>query len=257
MVKGVSIKFKSYADVPKLLDLIKLEKELKKHSKIVIKPSLKDENSQNTPVEFTEEVLRYCMANKNPAAEVFIAEGSDGNITMDLFDKEGYRKLAEKYSVGLIDLNHSEVEEIHDGEFMKFSNIMYPKILLDSFIISLPKLAEDPEMEMQGSLSNMIGAFPLSYYKGFFSSTKNKLRKWPLKYAVHDILRCKMPSLGIIDASSQGMIIAGQPLEIDKQAAKALGKDWKGVGYIRLVDDSFAHQLAAQAVKKEPSEKQE
>ncbi|MBX4196893.1 DUF362 domain-containing protein [Candidatus Pacearchaeota archaeon] len=250
MVKGVSIKFKSYAEtVPKLLDVIKLEGELKKHSKIVLKPSLKDEESHHTPVEFVEEVLKYCMRHKNPAAEVFIAEGSDRNITMDLFEQKQYKKLAETYSVGLIDLNNAEVEEIQDGEFMKFGTVMYPKILLESFIISLPKLAEDEETDIQASLSNMLGAFPLSYYRGFFSSTKNKIRKWPLKFAIHDVLRCKMPSLGVIDASEQGMILAGQPLEIDKQAAKALGKDWKGVGYIRLVDESFAAEMLAKSVK--------
>ena len=71
MAKGVSVKFKSYADtIPRLLDVIKLNDELKKHNKIVLKPFLKNSESLNTPTEFTEAVLKYCLSNKTPAKNV-------------------------------------------------------------------------------------------------------------------------------------------------------------------------------------------
>lgn len=254
MAKGVSIKFKSYKEtIPKLLQLIKLEKEIQKHNKIVLKPSLKNHDVQNTPVEFIEEVLKYCLANKNSETQIFIAEGSDGEQTLDMFESSGYKSLSEKYNIGLLDLNESEVEEIQDGEFMKFESIAYPKILLDSFIISLPKLAEDSESEMQGSLSTMLGAFPSKYYQGIFARKKSKIRKWPIKYSIHDILRCKMPNFAIIDASEQGIIVAGVPLDMDKQVAKLLGKEWKDVPHLRLVDESFAKDIA----RKEAAEKEQ
>jgi uncharacterized protein (DUF362 family) len=240
MAKGVSIKFRSYKEtIPKLLSLIKIDRELKKHSKIVLKPSLRNEKSRNTDVSFVESVLQYCLEHKNPGTQVFIAEGSDGANTLELFDKRGYRELSEKYSIGLIDLNTAEVEQIQDGEFLKFEKIMYPKILLDSFVISLPVLSEDPETEISASLSNMLGAYPADYYQGIFSKTKNKIRKWPTKYAIHDLLKCKMPEFTVIDASEQGIILAGIPLNMDKQAAKLLGKEWKTISHLRLVSESF------------------
>lgn len=242
MAKGVSIKFKSYKDtVPKLLSLIKLDKELKKYEKIILKPSLRNEKSRNTDVTFVESVLQFCLEHKNSGAQVFIAEGSDGTNTMDLFDKRGFRELSERYSIGLIDLNTAEVEQIQDGEFLKFEKIMYPKILLNAFIISLPVLSEDPDTEIMASLSNMLGAFPADYYQGIFSKNKNKIRKWPIKFAIHDLLKCKMPEFSVIDASEQGAILAGIPIDMDKQAAKLLGKDWKSVSYLRLLDESFSH----------------
>ena len=85
----------------------------------------------------------------------------------------------------------------------------------------------------------MLGAFPSSHYKGFFSRNKNKIRKWPIKYSLHDILRIKIPDFAIIDHSSQGSIMAGLPLELDKQVAKALGKDWRNVPYIKLLDEAL------------------
>ena len=255
MAKGVSIKFKSYAEsVPKILENTKLDSEIKTHDKIVLKASLKISTSVNTPVEFTEAVLSFCLANKNPSAQVFIAEGSDGEDTMQLFEKAGYKNLAEKYSIGLIDLNNTEAEEVFKPNFNKFDSIMYPKILKEGFIISLPKLAEDPELEMQASLSNMIGAFPARYYKGLFSKEKSKIRRWPLKFSLHDLLLCKMPEFALIDTSDYDVILAGIPLEMDKQAAKLLGKEWKSVSHLRLISESIPE---SPSVKEKQTENKE
>lgn len=241
MVKGVSVKFKSYEDtVPRFLKFVKFGDTLKDKSTIVLKPSLKHSSGHNTSAAFVDEVLKFVMANKDVSSKVFLAEGSDGEDTLEVFDSSGYRQLAEKYGVSLIDLNTSEVEEVHDRDFLKFEKIFYPKILLESFVIALPRLTEDAESEMQGSLSTMIGAYPASHYKGLFSTKKSKLHKWPLKYSIHDIIRCKMPEVAIIDASDYGLLLAGKPLELDKQAAQVMGKDWKSIQHIRLIDESFA-----------------
>lgn len=254
MAKGISIKFNSYVQtMPKLLQLIKFEKEIQKHDKIILKPSLKNNESQSTQVEFVEEIIKYCLAHKKNESSIFIAEGSDGEDTMEMFENRGYKTLSEKYNIGLLDLNESEIEEIQDGNFLKFESIAYPKILLDSFLISLPKLAEDSEFEMQGALSTMIGAFPSKYYQGIFARKKSKIRKWPIKYSIHDILRCKMPNFTIIDASEQGSIIAGMPIEMEKQAAKLIGKEWKNIGYLKIVDESFSKEI--EKMQKDEEEK--
>ncbi len=241
MTKGVSIRFRSYSEtVPKLLEVLKLDKELPKHDKIVLKPSLRNATSIHTSPAFLEQVLRFCLAYKASDAEVFIAEGSDGADTMELFENVGYKALAERYNVGLIDLNHAEVDEMVNGDFLKFDKIMYPRILRQSFVISLPALADDAELEMQGALSNMIGAYPASHYKGFFSRDKNKIKQWPLKYTIHDILLCKMPEFAIIDASAQGVILAGLGLDMDLAGARLLGKDEKSISHLKLVKDSIS-----------------
>jgi len=246
MAKGVSIKFRSYSEtVPRLLELINLGKELKKHTKIVLKPHLREikgDKTLSTPVAFVEQVLRFCIKNKNPVSEIFIAEGADGIDTMELFDKFGYTKLAERYGVGLIDLNHSEVEKVSGNNFLKFEEIFYPKILKESFVISLPMLNLDEEMVFVGALSNMIGAFPAKHYRGFFKKAKTKIRKWPMKYSIHDILRCKLPDFAIIDSSEKGVILAGLPHEVDKQAAKLLNFEWKNVDYLKMVEEAFLQE---------------
>ncbi|MFH1425349.1 MAG: DUF362 domain-containing protein [archaeon] len=239
MAKGAAIKFQSYEETtPKILKLLKLQDELKKYDKIILKPYLTNPKEDSTSSEFTEAVLKFCLENKNPVAEVFIAEGAEEDDTTELFESLGYQKLAEKYGLGLIDLNNTETEELQDDDFSRFEKIQFPEILRESFLISLPKLSENLETGINGSLSIMLGAFPSSHYSGFFSQGKNKIRKWPIKYSIHDILKCKFPDFAITDASEQGSILAGLPLEIDKQSAKLLGKNWQEVPYIKLLDQA-------------------
>lgn len=242
MAKGASINFRGYEEtIPKLLDLLKLGTELKKYDKVVLKPHLTNSPQDSTPVQFVESVLKFVLENKNPVAEVFIAEGADGYDTEDLFDSQGYKTLAEKYPVGLVDLNNTETEEIEDAYFSRFSSIHYPKILRESFVISLPKVAQDEETTITTALSNMLGAYPSNQYSGFFSSTKNKIRKWPIKYSINDIIRCKMPEFAVADASEHGAILAGLPLEIDKQSTKFFPElHWKNVPHISLIHDEFS-----------------
>jgi uncharacterized protein (DUF362 family) len=249
MVKGVSVKFKSYEEtIPALLRLIKFDNVLKQQERVVLKPGLVEGENAGTPVEFVEPVLKFCMENKNPGTEIFIAEGCDGDDTNEVFEERGYKRLAEKYGVGLIDLNKTEAEEIENPDFLRFDEIMYPRILKDSFVISLPMYKKHEEIGLSGALSNMVGAFPLQYYKSFFSKRKNKLDGVPFKYLIHDCLKCKMPEFSIGDASLQGQIFAGQPLEIDKQAAKLFGFNWKDISYLKLLEESFNSSSAENIV---------
>lgn len=247
VAKGVSVKFKSYEEtIPRVLDIIKFDLELAKQQTIILKPSVQPDGTI-TKLGLVEAVLKYCLAKKQGPARVFIAEGSDGASTEDMFEAAGYTRLAENYPVSFIDLNTAAVEHTQNGEFLKFESIAYPIALKEAYIISLPAPCEHPELEYAGALANMIGAFPAKHYAGWFSQTKNKLREHPLKYAIHDILKVKMPDATIIDASDKGALFVGNPLEMDKQAAKLYKGDWKNVQHLRLLEESAVyHQKRAE-----------
>lgn len=243
MTKGLSMRYNSYEDtLPKLLRLLKLDKELKKYHTIILKPTITQNKESSTSTEFLEPIIQFCIQNKNPIADIFIAEGADGVDTIEQFEEFGYNKLAEKYAIGLLDLNTAETEQIGSNDLLRFEQIKFPRHLRDSFLIVLPKLHEDSILGFHGALSSMLGAFPAKHYKGIFSKTKTKLYKWPIKYAIHDILQCKMPNLAITDASEHGFILAGQPLAVDKYSAKLLNIEWKTIPHIALIDEAILEQ---------------
>lgn len=245
MVKGLAVKLKSYEEtIPKVLDLIKLSEELKKHKNIVLKVHIVPGQPENsTKIEFLEPLVEFCVKNKGPGSDIIIAEGVDGAETRDLFDELGFTSLAEKYSLGVIDLNESSSVEVQNPEFLRFKSIHYPELLLNSFVITVTPVRQNNELGLSASLDTMLGAFPGYKYRGFFSSTKKKLKEHPTKYQIHDILKCKMPDLAVMDASEYGYLITGKPLDMDKQAAKLFSLDWNNVPHIRLVDESFSQQL--------------
>lgn len=255
MAKGVTAKFTSYSDtVPRLLKVIKFDQELKNHNLIVLKPFARDKNSPFTSPAFLEQVLRFCLENKSSDARVVIAEGSDGIDTLEYFSELGYKKLAERYNIGVVDLNNAELEEVRSPHFVKFEAIHFPKILKDGFVISLPPLSEDRELGAITALSNMVGAFSAKKYKGFFSKNKNKIREWPMAYSLHDIAVCKMPDFTLIDASQKGFLIAGKALDADKEAAKLVAKDPKSMAYLRLIEETQKRAAIDAASKDEGTE---
>ena len=251
MVKGVSIKFKSFEEsAPKILELIKLGDELKKYERIVIKPRVVQNKEDSSDVRFVEQIVKFCVANKNPGAGVSIAEGVDGENTMELFEEQGYKQLAETHGASLVDLNKTQCDSIGSNDFVGFESIMYPSILKDSFVISMPSLRENDKTQFTGALANMLGAFPSEYYRGFFSSSKTKIRKFPIKYAIHDVLKVKVPQFAVIDASEKGEILAGIPFDMDKQGTKLLGKDPKAIQYLRLIEQSFNFDIPQKSEEK-------
>ncbi len=239
MAKGASIRFRSYEEtIPKLLKLFRFDSEIKKHNSIVLKIQISKEKEVSTPIEFIEAVLSFIVENKNPVTSVFIADGADGEDTEALFETEGFQELAEKYNIGLIDLNNTETTPVESPKFLKFHTIYYPKILLDSFVITLTKLEENSETTLNGALSSMLGAFPAKHYQGFFSSNKNKIRKFLMKYSIHDILKCKTPDFSIVDASEFNSILAGLPFDVDKQSSKLMDIPWKEIPYLKLLEET-------------------
>jgi len=252
MRKLVSVKFTSYEQsVLFVLDKLDASKVLRKQSKIILKPNLTCNRKPpvTTPVAFVKEVLSYCLDCSK--AKILIAEGSGSN-TGECYKDLGYLDLARQYGIKLIDLNKEEVVVKKSSLFKKFDYIYFPKVLEDSFLISLPVLKEHIEAKVTISLKNMLGCFPKGEYKGkkYEGSWKAKMHLWPIDYSIHDILVCKFPDLAIVDASvgqrgsevwgtpeKFGLILAGDPLEVDKKGAEILGKDWRKIKHISWTDE--------------------
>lgn len=248
------VKFVNYeSSVHKLLDNTNFKKIIKEKKRIILKPNLTlcKAFPTTTDSKFVEEIIKY-IKKYNKKAEIIIAEGSGGDKTDKCFKKLGYEELSKKYKVLLLDLNEAETKKIKSEKFKKFSFIEYPKALLTGFVISLPVLKEHTTAKVTISLKNMLGAFP----KQEDADWKTSMHKWPIEYSIHDILVCKFPDYAICDASIAqleheingyakeiGILIAGEPLEVDKRGAFLLGHDWKRVPHLVLADELKSSKL--------------
>jgi len=241
--------FRSYEEsVPALLESCGLARMLKGKRLVILKPNLTCNKAPptTTPVRFVERIVKYIKENSD--AKIIIAEGSGGNSTQESYHELGYRRIAERYGIELIDLNTSEIVTIKSEMFLRFDEIYFPKIMLDGFVISLPILKEHSQASITVSLKNMLGCFPSRYYSEG-KPWKGKIHKWPIEYSIHDILVCKFPDFAVCDANIAqlgnevhgrpkkiGKLIAGSPLDVDKRGAELLGHEWRRIKHIVLAE---------------------
>lgn len=241
------IKAADYSKVPKMLDDLKLGKKIKSQKLIILKPNLvlNKKNPATTKAELVEVFIKYCM--KHSKAKIVVAEGSGGNATPICYADQGYNELTKKYDIELIDLNETETATVKSSKFRRFKEILYPKILLEGFVISIANLKEHSCAKVTMSLKNMLGCYPARHYGG---NWKSHIHEKPVEYAIHDIIACKYPDFAIIDGITAGLkhecrpvprkmnvIIAGDSLEADKKGAEILSYKWKDIPSLVFVDE--------------------
>lgn len=243
------IKFISYEkSMPELLDSLNFDAIIKRENKIILKPNLTccKEFPTTTYPKFVEEIIKH-IRKHNKEVEIIIAEGSGGDPTDKCFKELGYEALSDNYGIPLINLNTAETLRLENSEFKKFSFIDYPKILLDGFLISLPVLKEHIEATVTISLKNMLGCYP-SAQDG--KNWKTEMHQWHIDYSIHDIVVCRYPDFAICDASvgqlknevsgtpkEFGILLAGDPLGLDKRGAFILGHDWEKIRHLVFIDE--------------------
>ncbi len=113
----VEIEFVSYGEsVPEALDAIGAAAALKEQTAVLIKPNLINASPFpiTTAAECVEAVIRYVRSCSKAA--IVIGEGcGDSNLeTSEVFDRLGYRQLAGRQAVELIDLNHAPLRKLQN-----------------------------------------------------------------------------------------------------------------------------------------------
>lgn len=249
----VAVDFVSFfKSVPEILKKSKLENLIKDQEKILLKPNLTINRRPpcTTPVEFTEEVIKFCQ--KNSKAEILIVEGSGGCDTLMSFKDLGYENLKEKYKVELVDLNREERIELADLNAFVLKKVKLPKILLSGFFINLPVLKQHDEGILTCAAKNLFGIYLNQGLIGKFTSglwSKSELHfKYGVQKSVHDLNLYRSADFVLVDASigQIGNEITGKPcnppikklfagfdnLAIDRFCASFLDLDPRGIPYL-------------------------
>jgi len=234
----------------KTLDNIGANRALAAQSAILIKPNLINISPHpiTTPPECCESIIKYIQ--KCSKAKIVIGEGcGDARMeTTEVFETLGYTKMAEKYDISLIDLNHEPLQLITDKTCQVFKEMFLPKIAFTHYIISVPVLKAHSLATITGTLKNMMGFAPPKYYSGHYGSWKKAVFHQNMQQSLIDFNTYLTPHLSIMDCSI-GMaeyhlggpycdppvakIIAGyNPWEVDRKACELLGLDWQEIKHI-------------------------
>ncbi len=246
-----TVEFRSYHEsVTAALDQINAGTVLAKQSAILIKPNLINDSPHpvTTPVACCEAVIKYIRSYST--AGIVVGEGCGDAVldTDDIFTSLGYKDLAIRHDVGLVDLNIAPLTKLENKTCKVFPEIYLPEIALTHYIISVPVLKAHSLSMITGTMKNMIGLAPPKHYSGGFGGWKKSVFHQNLQRAIVELNRYRSPDLSLMDASvgladfhlggrhcspPLNKIIAGfSPLEVDRKAAELLGLDWKQIPHL-------------------------
>lgn len=244
--------FTSFAgDVPALLDRAGLAPLLGGHDQVLLKPNLVNSAPPpiTTPVEFVRQVALFVRQHSD--AEIIVGEGCGDTLleTDEIFAELGYDRLASELGLTLLDLNYADLTCRSDSFAVVFPEMHLPKILFESFVISLPVLKAHSLSIVTGALKNMIGCAPPEHYQGVHGMWKKAMFHGRMQQSIRDLISYRRPDFAVMDASVGmaeyhlggpkcdppiGRLLASaDPLALDREACGLLGIDWRSVGHLR------------------------
>ncbi len=233
-----------------LLDAVKFASVLPTIGKpLLIKPNLvtTDPPPITTPVKLVEAMVDYIL-EKLPSATIVVGEGC-GSLDYDTtepFAKLGYADLARRKSLALVDLNHAPLVTLSKTACARFPTFHIPKIVMESFLISVPVLKAHSFSEVTLTMKNMLGVAPPQHYTaGGWQKSEFHDR---IHEAILDLNRYRTPDFTILDATIGmkdahlwgGMcsprpkkIAAGfDPVAVDAYGATLLKRNWRQIAHI-------------------------
>jgi len=239
-------------DVERLLNASGLAERLKDVRQVLLKPNLVEPKPPpvTTPVECAAAVVEW-LSRHAPHCRVIIAEGC-GAKEMDTgscFEALGYSELARLRGVELLDLNTAPSVTIKNPACRRWPEITLPRILFESFLISLPVLKAHTLAGVTLTMKNMMGAPPPAVYQQGGHWKKASFHQG-IQEAIFDLNRYRAPDCTILDATigmSQAhlwgptcdppvnLLVAGyDPVAVDAYGCSLLGKEWSSIGHIRM-----------------------
>ena len=252
-VSGIAeIEFVAYREsVPDVLEAIGAGEVLREQTAVLIKPNLI--NASPFPIttapECVEAVIEYVRSCSE--AEIVIGEGcgDPGLETDEVFERLGYRDLARRHGVELVDLNHAPLTRLEDRGCEVFQEMHLPEIAMSHYLISVPVLKAHSFSEITGTLKNMMGLVPPKHYSGPFGTWKKAVFHRRMHESIVDLNRYRTPDLSLMDATvgmpdyhlggahcdpPLGRLIAGfDPLQVDRRSAELLGLRWQRIAHLK------------------------
>ena len=238
--------------VPRLLDATGLPDRLAAEKRIIIKPNLVEPLKPpiTTPVELIAALVDFIHASL-PHLEIIIGEGcgSSSKNTWQIFDILGYSKLADRTGVTLLDLNEAPLVHMQDSKCGRWPEMYLPRIVFESFLISVPVLKAHSLAGVTLTMKNMMGLVPPAHYQQGGHWKKAAFHQ-NIQQAVFDLNRYRTPDFTLLDATigmqeahlwgptcdpPPNRLAAGyDPVAMDSYGCSLLGIKWNSVGHLDM-----------------------
>ncbi len=220
---------------------------------IMIKPNLVEALLPpiTTPPDIIDCLIDYIRENTD--RDVIIGEGT-GSLEYDTwhpFNELGYTELARQKGVKLVDLNQEECVKLSDSRCKRWPVMYLPRIALESFLISVPVLKAHTLADVTLTLKNMMGLAPPEHFQQGGAWKKSAFHT-RVHEAIADLNRYRTPDFTLLDAREgmaeahlfgpkcdppPGILAASfDPVAIDAFGADILGKNWKNIPQIALLN---------------------
>ncbi len=227
---------------------------------VLIKPNLVETFPPpiTTPPELIEAIIDYIKA-KLPNLEIIIGEGSGSLLyeTGHTFTTLGYKEMAKRKDVRLIDLNNAPCRKLSKKTCKRWPEMYLPEIIFDSFLISVPVLKAHSLAKVTITMKNMMGVAPPAHYQQDGHWKKASFHH-NIDEAIFDLNQYRTPDFTILDATigmqeshmhgpqctppHLTLAASRDPVALDAYGANLLGHDWRKIGYI-----AAAHTVLGQA----------
>jgi len=241
-----------HESIQRLLTATGLIERLAAENTILIKPNLVEPQKPpiTTPVELVAALVAY-IHESHPHLEIIIGEGcgSSSLNTLQIFEALGYNKLAELEYVSLIDLNEAPLVHRQDKNCSRWPEMHLPRIIFESFLISVPVLKAHSLAGVTLTMKNMIGLAPPAHYQQGGSWKKSSFHQ-RIQEAVFDLNRYRTPDFTLLDATigmqeahlwgptcdppPNRLAASFDPVAVDSYGCSLLGIKWDSIGHIRM-----------------------
>ena len=232
----------------KALDLLPIDKIIKKGDKVIITPNwVKDKSPKEGVVvgpKTLQTLIRY-VKTKDPSI-IYIATGSGGVETPTVMKKVGYDKVIEEENVEFVDMNYGPFIELQLNHPIIKSTPINKIVDEADVIISFTQLKYHEEATVTASIKNIAMGYPPASVHGFpkkntgihedlhgfIRSISNKI---PIDLSIISLDKAMIGTGPIFGQSvdTPGLIIAStDPVAADSIGARLLGFLPQAVSYL-------------------------
>jgi uncharacterized protein (DUF362 family) len=193
----------------KALTMIDAVKGLQTEKPVLLKPNYINARHPSTGIttdaRVVEGIIKYLK--KECVDEIIVGEGCGHSDTFKAFKVAGIDLLEDKYGITLIDLNKDILVEVFPPDPLALKKVKLAKTVLETNIISVPKLKLHGGAGVTLGLKNMMGVM----------RPKGSMHNGRLSKNIADLASAVPPHLTVIDGiiAGEGHETSGNPVKMD------------------------------------------